>query len=109
MEMKWAGRIKEAERRGHFSHEDKDLVNSWRTCQVGELAGRPDDYRFPFQAQVIERDHEAGLLYDMGHMFMHAVNTDDPVRAAELATRIKGQYKKVASQVKAGPPRNEAA
>jgi hypothetical protein len=32
----WEVRLKNAEKRGHFTEYEKDLVSRWRTCAIGE-------------------------------------------------------------------------
>ncbi len=78
---KWTTRLKRAAKAGRFSFEDDHLVNSWKTCAIGEK----HHYRL--------KDWETGGLtaeeYNLGIAFTRAVHAQNVAGAVAAYQQIQ--------------------
>jgi len=79
---KWRDRIKDAERQGRFTCQDKDNAKNWDINAVGERLLREG-----YSSKPVSRDIGSELR-DMDHQLCDAIKSDDISEAKHVYTEI---------------------
>lgn len=89
----WGKKIIAIEARGNSTREDIRLATGWQTCACGK-----QDSRIP-REQGEEKAPLDNRLYELGIQFCGAVDSNDPVAAANTLIKIELRAAKVLAKV----------
>ena len=85
----WAERNEAAKKRGHYTKDDKDRVERWPTCAVGEHHGEYKRWRAGRSVTPA-----SSVLRDLGSAFAGTVDDDDIAEAELVYARIQAWFRR---------------